>query len=152
MMTALTEHSVTDMLPCHAKEVAEIEKEAFSEPWSEKALLDSLDKGIFLVFLENDSVLGYAGAYCVGDEAAVTNVAVKAERRGEGIGKTLVESLIRRAEALGLDKISLEVRVSNTPAIKLYEKLGFETAGVRKNFYSSPREDAFVLIHNLQRK
>ncbi len=152
MMTVSTERWVTDMLPCHTSEVAELEREVFSHPWSEQALIDSLDKGIFLVCLEDGKVLGYAGAYCIQDEAAVTNIATNPRRRREGIAQMLTSTLIERAKKLGLAKISLEVRVSNAPALALYEKLGFKNAGLRRGFYSSPREDAFVLIHDLQRK
>ncbi len=139
------------MLPVHATSVAELEKITFSEPWSEKSLLESLDKGIFLVCLENDRVQGYVGSYCTPDEAAVTNVAVFPEYKRRGVGEALMRELIKRACDKGLDRISLEVRVSNTAALSLYEKLGFENVGTRRGFYCCPREDAYVLIYNLQR-
>ncbi len=151
-MTALTELSVIDFAPCHAGRAAELEALSFSSPWNEKMLLDSLDHGIFLVCVKNGTLLGYVGSYCVGDEAAITNIAVFPEYKRQGVGEALMKELIKRAEEKGLVQVSLEVRVSNTPAISLYAKLGFEIAGTRRGFYTSPREDAYVLTYDLQRK
>lgn len=138
------------MQPCHARAVAELEKVTFSSPWSEKALIDSLDKGIFLVYEKDGQVLGYAGAYSAGDEAAVTNIAVFPEYKRQGIGEALTKELIKRAALSGKKTVCLEVRVSNSPAISLYEKLGFKTAGKRRGFYSNPREDAFIMIYETE--
>ncbi len=150
-MTALMQLSVIDMLPCHADRVAKLESKVFTSAWSEKMLLDtlSLNTSLFLVAVDGD-VLGYVGSVCAGDEVSITNVAVFPEHRHQGVGEALVRELIKRAREKNLSKIFLEVRVSNSPAIALYEKIGFEIKGSRKNFYTLPREDAFVMTYEIK--
>ena len=143
--------SVIDMEPCHVGRVADLEREVFTSPWNEKMLLDTLLGGtsLFLVGVESDLV-GYVGSVTAGDEVSITNVAVFPEHRKKGVGEALVRELIRRAKDLNFSKIFLEVRVSNAPAISLYEKIGFEIKGTRKNFYTLPREDAFVMTYEIK--
>ena len=130
----------------HAAEAAVLEKLCFSDPWSEKAFLDSIENPFshFLVF-EEDKVLGYIGLYAVSGEGSITNVAVHPEKRGLGIGEALVRKMTKLGEALSLEFITLEVRESNTPARRLYEKCGFKDVGMRRGFYSKPREDAVIM-------
>ena len=151
MTTALTEHSVIDAELRHVPEIARLEKETFSSPWSEKALTDSIlsPSSLFLVCEKNGHTAGYVGSYVVCDEAAITNVAVFPEYRRQGIAESIISELKLRARGKGCTVITLEVRVSNSPAISLYEKLGFKTVGTRRNFYSNPREDANVMICEL---
>ncbi len=129
----------------HIKAVAQLERECFSEPWSEKSLLEEIDNpdAYFIVETENGEVVGYAGMHTPCGDCYVDNIAVFEKFRGKGFGERLTLSLIEKARELG-DFISLEVRVSNAPAIGLYEKLGFSAVGKRKNFYTSPREDAVI--------
>lgn len=129
----------------HIKAVAQLERECFSEPWSEKSLLEEIDNpdAYFIVETENCEVVGYAGMHTPCGDCYVDNIAVFEKFRGKGFGERLTLSLIEKARELG-DFISLEVRVSNAPAIGLYEKLGFSAVGKRKNFYTSPREDAVI--------
>ncbi|MBQ2282549.1 MAG: ribosomal protein S18-alanine N-acetyltransferase [Agathobacter sp.] len=131
--------------------VAKIEQENFSMPWSEKAFMDSLSQkeALFLVAEEEDRVLGYIGIYLSFEEGEITNVSVDSSSRNKGVGSELVEQLKKEAQARGTEKIFLEVRVSNEPAIRLYEKQGFEQVGCRKNFYEKPREDAWVMMCSL---
>lgn len=131
--------------------VAKIEQENFSMPWSEKAFMDSLSQkeALFLVAEEEDRVLGYIGIYLSFEEGEITNVSVDSSSRNKGVGSELVEQLKKEAQARGTEKIFLEVRVSNEPAIRLYEKQGFEQVGCRKNFYEKPREDAWVMMCDL---
>lgn len=131
--------------------VARIEQENFSMPWSEKAFMDSLsqEEALFLVAEEEDRVLGYIGIYLSFEEGEITNVSVDSSSRNKGVGSELVEQLKKEAQARGTEKIFLEVRVSNEPAIRLYEKQGFEQVGCRKNFYEKPREDAWVMMCDL---
>ena len=130
--------------------VAEIEKETFSLPWSRQSFADAIEDsfGLFLVArtLEEKQVLGYIGMYCTAEEGELTNVAVKSETRGQGIGGCLVDAMIREAQTRGIPRIVLEVRVSNAPAIATYENRGFINLGVRKNFYQLPREDAYIMV------
>ncbi len=129
----------------HIKAVARLERECFSEPWSEKSLLDEIDNpdAYFIVETENGEVVGYAGMHTPCGDCYVDNIAVFEKHRGKGYGERLTLSLIEKARELG-DFISLEVRQSNAPAIGLYEKLGFSAVGKRKSFYTSPREDAVI--------
>ncbi|MBO5258819.1 MAG: ribosomal protein S18-alanine N-acetyltransferase [Agathobacter sp.] len=131
--------------------VARIEQENFSMPWSEKAFMDSLsqEEALFLVAEEEDRVLGYIGICLSFEEGEITNVSVDSSSRNKGVGSELVEQLKKEAQARGTEKIFLEVRVSNEPAIRLYEKQGFEQVGCRKNFYEKPREDAWVMMCDL---
>lgn len=140
--------------------VVAIETQCFSLPWSEKSFEDSLSREdtIFLVCEENDGgddiqtagdtasrVTGYVGLYVSFDEASVTNVAVSPEYRKKGYGEALVAAAKLEAKAAGAESIFLEVRVSNTPAVSLYKKYGFEELGIRKKFYEHPVEDAIIM-------
>lgn len=131
----------------HTGRVAALERICFSEPWSENALREEIENpaACFLTAVEGDTVLGYAGMHTVLGESYIDNVAVFPEHRGRGIGRALVQALIDRAKEDGGVFITLEVRASNAPAIALYSALGFGRAGVRKNFYSKPKEDALIL-------
>lgn len=130
-----------------AKLASELEKETFSSPWDEKSILAEASRGYFIAAFDNDVFLGYAGALSVLDECDICNVAVKADFRGRGVGKALVNDIIDFAKETKKSVVMLEVRRSNAPAVSLYEKLGFVKVGERKNFYDFPREDA--LLYNL---
>jgi len=127
--------------------VAELEKECFSLPWSEKALLDSLSLSYsaFLVAKSGDKVAGYGGVYITQDEAEITNIAVRSEYRQCGIGRMIVEGIVEECAKRDVSTIILEVRQSNLPAISLYKKCGFEEIGTRKNFYEKPVENAVIM-------
>lgn len=128
--------------------VAALEQKSFSEPWSEKGFEDALlgRQNIFLAAVGKEGLLtGYIGLYGSFDEGEITNVAVAEEFRGQGIGFLLVESMKELASLQGIRKIFLEVRVSNEAARALYGKAGFETCGLRKNFYREPVEDAILM-------
>ena len=128
---------IVSMTAEHVSRLAELEKLCFSEPWSEKSLTEEIDNpaACFLVAMQQDEVLGY------GD---VDNIAVFPEFRGHGVGRTLMAALIEKARENGGVFITLEVRTSNLPAIAMYRSLGFTEAGVRRNFYTEPREDALI--------
>ena len=126
--------------------IAKLEKECFSEPWSEKAILDAKENNtVFFVAQENQNVIGYAGLQIILDEGYITNVAVTKEQRGKGVGKALMENLLKKADEKDLAFVTLEVRESNLAAISLYEKLGFKKEGERKNFYANPKENAHIM-------
>ena len=132
-----------------AKLAAGLEKLCFSEPWSEKAILEEAERGYFVAAYIGGAFAGYAGMTCVLDERDVCNVATVPEFRGMGVGKALVASLIESARNGGASVIMLEVRKSNAAAIALYEKAGFTRVGERKNFYTRPREDALLYNYDL---
>ena len=137
---------IRDFLPRDETAIAGLEKECFSEPWSEKAITESLENGtFFFVFEEEGEILGYAGLQIVLDEGYVTNIAVTSKARKKGIGSALTEKIISFGREKKLSFVTLEVRESNLAAISLYEKFGFKTVGKRKNFYTAPSEDALIM-------
>ncbi len=126
--------------------IARLEGECFSSPWSEKAILEGMNaKTVFFVAKTGDEVLGYIGVTVICDEWYITNIAVGAEHRGRGIGSYLIARLLSECSIGGAAFITLEVRVSNENAIRLYEKYGFKLEGRRKGFYTSPTEDALIM-------
>ena len=138
---------ITKMKDDHVSQVAQLEKLCFSDPWSENSVASELENplSLWLVAEENGAVAGYVGSQTVFPETDMMNIAVTPERRREGIAEVLVDSLVVELKRIGSDSLTLEVRVSNTPAISLYQKLGFHEAGLRKNYYRNPREDALIL-------
>lgn len=130
-----------------APAVSFLEGRIFTQPWSCQGFLDALACGnaIFLVAELQDKLVGYCGMYCCLDEGEITNVAVAAEQRNQGIGRRLLEQLLKESGKCGIRTVVLEVRASNESAICLYRKLGFTIQGTRKGFYEKPREDAYVM-------
>lgn len=124
--------------------VAQIEKECFSQPWSEQGFLDGMKDAIFFV-AEDPQIAGYIGMYRMPPEGEITNVAVTRKMRKKGCGRELLLRMQQWAEKHGIDRIVLEVRSGNEPAIHIYRTCGFEKIGVRKNFYQFPREDADIM-------
>lgn len=128
-------------------QISRIEAKIFSDPWSEQAFQESihLEYTLFLAAECEGEIAGYCGCYLSLDEAEITNVAVKEECRGQGIAKAMLQELLRQGIVRGAKSFFLEVRAGNRPAICLYEKMGFEHSGVRRNFYEHPREDAYIM-------
>jgi len=142
------EFSVRPMTLDDLDGVMAVEQEAFLAPWSRSAFEEELVKNRlarYLVALDAEAIVGYAGTWLVINEAHVTNVAVHAGRRREGIGRLLMEALMQMARDAGMESMTLEVRVSNEAAKMLYQQLGFVSAGIRKNYYSETKEDALIL-------
>lgn len=142
---------VLRMTPADLAAVTELEKETFSIPWSRQGFEDALkrEENCFLVIKQGEEILGYCGYYKVFEEAEVMNVCIKKSRRKEGLGSLMMKRLIQEAEAEGVQRMVLEVRVSNESAIHMYEKLGFASLGIRKDFYEIPREDAMIMEADL---
>lgn len=129
-----------------AERIAAVEKSCFSSPWSENAIKESLQAGTHMFAAEGaDGIVGYIGVNCVAGEGYITDIAVYENMRGKGVGSYLISYTVESAKAAGLEFLSLEVRVSNENAIRLYKKYGFVQEGRRKNFYTDPREDALIL-------
>ena len=141
---------IRPMQQSDCKAVSELEKEVFSQPWSEQGFLDALamKESIFLLAEEEGNIIGYLGMYVALDEGEITNVAVAPSKRNAGIGDRLIKEILAQAKKKGVTQVVLEVRVSNAPAIHLYEKNGFRTCGIRKGFYEFPKEDAYIMMHN----
>lgn len=131
--------------------VAAIEKLCFSAPWSENMIASSLDSRLscWLVAETDGRIAGYVGSEAVLDSADMMNIAVAPEYRRKGIAEELVNTLIEQLKKRNILFLLLEVRVSNAPAIALYDKLGFEQVGRRPRYYTNPREDALILRKEL---
>ncbi len=126
--------------------VAAIENESFEFPWSKRSLKDELINPIatYLVVCDNDgAVCGYGGYLKVSDEAYITNIAVKSSERNKGYGSLIIKALIDEARISGVKAITLEVRVGNVIAIKIYQSFGFKSVGIRPKFYPDG-EDAEI--------
>ena len=138
---------LTEMKPEHVAQVAALEKICFSDPWSERSVASELENELayWLVALEGETVAGYIGSQTVMEETDMMNVAVHPDFRRKGIAEALVSGLVAALKEKGSHCLTLEVRVSNEPAIKLYEKLGFVQIGRRPKYYRNPREDALIL-------
>ena len=98
-----------------------------------------------IIVLEEGKVVGYAGLNRVLDEGDVTNIVVAEEYRGRGLGTALTAALLEEGKKEGIQAFTLEVRFSNLPAVRIYEKLGFVQEGIRKRFYEKPVEDARIM-------
>ena len=134
----------------HVAAVAELEKLCFADPWSEKSIASELNNplALWLVAVEDGSLCGYIGSQSVMGESDMMNVAVHPDHRRKGVGEMLVLALCEELSKENA-RLALEVRASNAPAIALYEKLGFDQVGLRKNYYRNPKEDALILRKEL---
>ena len=134
-------------------QVAAIERLCFSAPWNENMIISSWESRLscWLVAELDNCVVGYVGSEAVLDSADMMNIAVAPEYRKRGIAEALIRALVECLQKRDILFLLLEVRVSNMPAIALYNKLGFEQVGCRPKYYSNPREDALVLRKELGR-
>ena len=129
--------------------VAAIEAATFPTPWSRDAFEQELTKNAvarYLVAEKNGEVIGFAGAWLIIDESHITNIAVREDQRGFGFGRLLTEGLMQYLSNLGAAYATLEVRVSNVRAQKLYSSIGFITLGKRKRYYEDNGEDALLMV------
>ena len=136
----------------HLGQAAEIERLCFSDPWSEKMLAEHLANPCSLTLAavgDTGRLLGYVGLLAVVDEGYITNVAVRPDGRRQGVAAALLDALEAQGKERELAFLTLEVRQSNAPARALYEKLGYLQAGLRRNYYENPREDAIIMTKTL---
>lgn len=138
---------ITRMTAAHVPQVAALERECFSDPWSQQSVASELSNplSLWLVWVEDGVVLGYVGSQTVMDETDMMNVAVAPAARRRGIAQKLIEALVQQLQKQGSRCLSLEVRASNAPAIALYGRLGFREVGRRLNYYRHPKEDGLIL-------
>ncbi|EAX46888.1 ribosomal-protein-alanine acetyltransferase [Thermosinus carboxydivorans Nor1] len=128
--------------------VLEVERASFTTPWSRAAFAAEVadnDLAYYLVGEADGAVVGYAGVWIILDEAHVTNIAVLPAYRGQGLGEQLLTALMAYAKKRGALSMTLEVRVSNEGAQRLYRRLGFMPRGIRKQYYSDTKEDALIM-------
>lgn len=137
---------VREMTESDVPAVAAIEKATFSMPWSaddfRRMIADA--NMTYMVITVDDIIVGGAGFHNILGDGEITNVAVLEAYRGNGYGRRLLEALLEKGYQMGAENFTLEVRVSNTPAIRLYESLGFVSEGIRPRFYERPVEDAVI--------
>lgn len=129
------------------KRVSELEAICFRTPWSYRSLLGELsnDVAYYIVAVENDTVVGYAGSWIMFDEVHMTNIAVAPEMRNRGIATNMIIRLMKEAIGRGGERMTLEVRENNHRAQRLYASLDFAYAGMRKRYYTDTGENAFIL-------
>lgn len=135
-----------------ASAIADLEKLCFSDPWSEKSIASEVNNPLsfWLVAEDQGEIVGYVGSQSVLDAADMMNLAVSPKCRRRGIGKALVDGLTQHLIQNNVIALLLEVRASNSPAIALYENLGFVQVGRRPKYYHNPREDALILRKELK--
>ena len=138
---------IIKMNESHVSQIAELEKLCFSDAWSENSIRSELSNklSLWLVAVDGDRVAGYIGSQTVLGWADMMNLCVSPDYRRQGLGEQLTAELERRLRDNRVECLTLEVRVSNAPAIALYEKLGFVQVGKRPRYYEKPREDALIL-------
>lgn len=141
------EIEVRELREGDTEELARIEAEAFSMPWTKKDFDNLLSHPycFYLVALADGKVAGCCGYTDSFKEATIDNVVVAEQFRNRGIARKMLEELIRQGEEAGVEAFTLEVRVSNAAAIHVYEKFGFQSEGIRPGFYEKPREDASIM-------
>ncbi|MGM0847370.1 MAG: ribosomal protein S18-alanine N-acetyltransferase [Bacillota bacterium] len=144
----MSDYSIRLMSIEDLDDIMEVEKRSFTIPWTRDAFFNEIETNQFATYIvleDSDNVIGYCGVWIIVDEAHITNIAVLPSFRGQGLGDKLLKSMIEIAKEMGARTMTLEVRVSNTPAQSLYKKFGFMEGGIRKNYYSDNQEDALVM-------
>lgn len=130
--------------------VLEIEQLSFTNPWTremyERELEHSRVSRVY-VLRENGRILGFCSLWLILDELHINNLAIHPEGRGRGLGSVLLKRVLEEGAREGAKRATLEVRRSNEPARRLYRRMGFEMVGTRRNYYTSPVEDALILWH-----
>jgi [ribosomal protein S18]-alanine N-acetyltransferase len=146
---AIPEIEMQRMRRRHLRRVLAIEGSVYPRPWTASLFLSELTQRntrTYLVAKYNGEVVGYAGMMFLGFEAHVTNIAVDPEFHSLKIASRLLLTLITEAIARGTDRISLEVRISNEIAQRMYQKFGFEVESTRKGYYIETNEDAYFMV------
>ena len=139
---------VSRMRRRHLRGVMAIERQVYPRPWSPNLFLSEMSESrnrCYLVARLDREVVGYGGLICYGEEAHVTNVAVDPQHQRRMIATRLFHDLMVNAIEMGAEAVSLEVRVSNWGAQRIYSRYGFRPVGVRKNYYQELKEDALIM-------
>jgi len=140
---------VIPMQKDYLDEVIKVEEQAYGEHhWSKESFFNELNNQLakyYCAFNEQGELVGYCGCWQIMEEAHITNVAVSPNFRRQNIGEALLVAIIKSCYKEMVKYLTLEVRVSNEPAIKLYEKYGFKSLGVRKGYYQDNNEDALIM-------
>ena len=139
---------MTRMRRRHLRGVMAIERQVYSRPWSPNLFLAEMSEShnrCYLVARSDRDIVGYGGLICYGDEAHVTNIAVDPMHQRRNVGSRLLYELIVNAIEMGGQAVSLEVRVSNWGAQRMYGGFGFHPVGIRRNYYQELNEDALIM-------
>lgn len=139
---------IRDMTLDDVDRVSQLEEEAFSMPWHRESFIEMINNkdALYMVADDNGKVVGTCGIITAVGEGDISNVVVDKEYRNKGVGELLVSEVMKKAaDTLNVAEYTLEVRVSNASAIRLYEKLGFVSEGIRPRFYEKPTEDAMIM-------
>ncbi|MGP4108033.1 ribosomal protein S18-alanine N-acetyltransferase [Virgibacillus sp. L01] len=148
----MAELVIREMKLADIDHVMEVERATFDSPWPMDIFLQEISDNQhahYYVMEVDNYVVGYAGMWLVIDDAQITNIAVTPEYRGNKLGEKLFLYTIEQAIRLGTKRLSLEVRMSNKVAQRMYRKFGLVPGGVRKNYYTDNQEDAIVMWVNL---
>lgn len=144
-------YKIMPLAEVHVGRLAKMEAEIFTDAWSENAFRTLLthDYCHYLVAEAGGKVVGFAGMTVIAGEGDVDKVMVAPEHRRRGLAEEMLRELFALGGCLGVEAYTLEVRVGNEPAIRLYEKMGFRGEGVRPGFYEKPKEDALIMWKRL---
>ena len=137
-----------DMKPEDIAQVVAIEQVSFAIPWTFETFEREItinEYARYTVMEKDGAIIGYCGMWLILDESHITNIAILPEYRGRNLGEVLLNEVIEKAKKLGAHSMTLEVRVSNEIAQKLYRKFGFLNGGIRKRYYTDNYEDALVM-------
>ncbi len=139
--------TVRAMEKTDVRAVYEIEVLSFRTPWSYRSLMGELKNSVahYAVMEADGEIIGYCGMWVLFEEAHITNIAIRPERRGNGYGKQLLHGAMRAAASFGAEMMTLEVREHNVVARKMYDQMDFLQQGRRKRYYTDTGEDALLL-------
>ncbi len=137
----------------HIPDLIEIENKCFSKPWTYDGFKAELENETanFFTAIKDNRIVGYVGFHVILDEGYIANIAVSPEFRRNGTGSALLGHAVKISREKNLAFLSLEVRKSNENAIRLYRKFGFDIVGERKNFYSAPTENGYIMTLTFNR-
>ncbi len=136
-------------IPSDAKEIAELEKEIFSDPWSEDSVNSTIitEGAMCYTALSCGNIIAYIIARQIPPEGEIYRIAVKPEERQHGVAYRLLDYAVKTEIRRGLEVLFLEVREHNTPARNLYSSYGFREIGIRKNYYKDPTDNAVIMCY-----
>jgi len=145
----LSEITISQMSKDDVEAVVQIEAEAYGKHhWAKSSFYDEMSNNLakyYVAKLPDGELVGYAGTWHIIDEGHITTIAVKKEYLRNHIGEAIIQKIIDDCYKNNIKYLTLEVRVSNIPAIKLYEKYGFQSLGTRKGYYQDNNEDALIM-------
>jgi ribosomal-protein-alanine N-acetyltransferase len=133
----------------HLEDIVKLEAASFSNPWSREMLARELRNQdvarVYVLRNRHRELLAFCASWFIADELHINTLAVRADMRRRGLATRLLRHVLAEATAAGVNRATLEVRRSNVPALKLYERLGFQIQATRPNYYSNPVEDGLIL-------